>query len=478
MVRGSSLWCLACNSTPQISCAGKHSVLSKPEDTVEYLIAQARDMKLALMCGAGISSWAPTSMPPGDELKESVLRGIGLENTPVVAGLSLEHVMSKVGWGVESCLAEIFEGRESKPNLWHHFVARLMKNRYVTHVFTTNFDQMIEAALTGWKYPDDYLPVTNEQYKVGETEFTEDQQKPTIWHLHGTYRYGSMCVTTSHVQDPDLATTRIGPLAKYLESAGHTLLLLGYSARDLDVKDVLQNRKGQYGAVVVSLGSTKSGELPAFRALEGCFGDIAGFRVTIRDYVAFVEEVWNRLRLPVWSAELRRQAEKLPLKLWTNCVQSWRAGLPDDVGRHVASRMGAEIKVAGAYSGSTTIKLGKDEIRIAGDCIFINVGPGDRFGPLYAGCSINRGILRWDLLNRRLRAAGYLHQSRHVEAQEDIPPTLCSADEKEALHYIDQFVEETKQSRAYRELSNYREFVDHAGMLLTRHDFLHSLTQS
>lgn len=143
----------------------------------------------------------------------------------------------------------------------------------------------------------------------------------------------------------------------------------------------------------------------------------------------------------------------------------------------IASRIGTEIKVTGSYSGATTARLGEDEGRIVRKFISINMSPGgSRWFALFRDCTADRGVLGWPVFNRSLRAIGYLGDARTIQSQESINPTQCCLEEEEAALYIRRFVVEEKQSKPYRELSNYRGLVQKAETLLTEHAFLHCLT--
>jgi len=164
------------------------------------------------MCGAGISHWAPSNKPLGDELKDFLRKSLAREITTdtrlqaqlMSESLSLEEFISKSGWGVESSLDRIFSKEGSLPNAWHRFIATLIKKGLLRCIFTVNFDRLIEKALEELSLdsPRDYSIIANERYEPANGEDPIDSDKPTLFYLHGTHNAWSMCVTVPHIVDP------------------------------------------------------------------------------------------------------------------------------------------------------------------------------------------------------------------------------------------------------------------------------------
>jgi hypothetical protein len=211
--------------------------------------------------------------------------------------------------------------------------------------------------------------------------------------------------------------------------------------------------------------------------LDGCFAGISGLRVTTASYPDFIAGMWDRLELGERDRELESEAERPPMTLWTEPLQSWQKQLPACATPHIASRLRDGLQSLGSFSGATTIRLGKDEVRIMGEGVMINITAeaGETFR-IFGDCTPDRGFLGWPIFNLRLRAVGYLGEKRALRAEQTLRAALCCPDEEEILGYIRAFIEDERAAEPYRSMSNYRSLVHKARALLTTHAFLHALT--
>ena len=119
--------------------------------------------ELFVFAGAGVSRSMPASLPVFDELRDEVLKQLGLEqymwhkggngasvaSAPgrVAGGLAPELFMlglSEAHIAVESWLAEVLSGLGKEPNAAHHALARLAAEG--SRVWTVNFDTLTEQA--------------------------------------------------------------------------------------------------------------------------------------------------------------------------------------------------------------------------------------------------------------------------------------------------------------------------------------------
>ncbi len=184
-----------------------------------------------VFAGAGVSCSAPSALPVFNSIRDQVLTQLGLEAylpngrgstselVKVAAGLAPEPFMlalTEAGIAVEDWLAGLLSG--TGPNAAHQALAQLAASG--ARIWTVNFDTLIEAAA-----PDSVKCVA----------WPDDPAKDTgICKPHGTVG-GKLIVTARQVLKP-LASSWLDKLRS--DIAGRTVVLLGYSARDLDLQPV------------------------------------------------------------------------------------------------------------------------------------------------------------------------------------------------------------------------------------------------
>jgi DNA-binding CsgD family transcriptional regulator len=126
-----------------------------PERRVTRLVQAAKQRRLVLYIGAGISMGPPSCGPAGpalaDVLRPFVARMLGVDEVEV-ADLSLEALAERVAVEVPDRLDELrelaavaFDFRGIEPNFGHEMVALLIRERLVEAI-TVNWDCRIERA--------------------------------------------------------------------------------------------------------------------------------------------------------------------------------------------------------------------------------------------------------------------------------------------------------------------------------------------
>jgi hypothetical protein len=203
--------------------------------------------ELFVFAGAGVSRSMPASLPVFDELRDEVLKRLGLEqymrheggsdsieeSAPqrVAGDLAPELFMlglSEAHIAVESWLAEVLKGKE--PNAAHHALARLAAEG--SRVWTVNFDTLIEQA-SGHTLRTVAWPASP----------SPDAQllKP-----HGSVG-GELIVTARQVIER-LGDTWLERLRS--DIYGRTVLFIGYRGRDLDFQPVWDEVLSEAAAVI------------------------------------------------------------------------------------------------------------------------------------------------------------------------------------------------------------------------------------
>jgi hypothetical protein len=194
---------------------------------------------VVVFAGAGLSCSMPANLPMFDELRDEILRQLGLERymwrenerymwrenedksnrQKVAQALAPELFMlglSQADIGVEDWLAKVLSGAE--PNAAHHAVAKLAAAG--SRVWTVNFDTLIEKAsgktLHTGAWPAEPLP-------------TARLLKP-----HGSVG-GKLIVTARQVIE-ELGSRWEERLRS--DVRGRTVLFIGYRGRDLDFQPI------------------------------------------------------------------------------------------------------------------------------------------------------------------------------------------------------------------------------------------------
>lgn len=483
--RNASQWCLVCSKPPISKCYSTHSVLDR-ETVFDYLRSRALDKELSMFCGAGISRWRPSNKPLAGELKHQILDSLWKklpEKSPSLLAsteerLSLEELISRSGWGIEFSLEKVFSNKGSRPNPWHEYIAGLLRNNLVPCVFTTNFDRLLELAAgdVGLESPQQYGIVSNERYEPDYKEDLGTSEKPTLCYLHGTYYAWDMCVTVPHVIDPILAETRLRGLEGYLKGKNRCMLVVGYSASDRDVTNMLRRNPSKFNAEVISIRSEPDW---AFSGLEGCFRGLRGFKLGVPGHEEFLKKLWPMAKGGRWKWNSKNPLTHDATR-WRRIMQSWANSLPTksipDIIERICSR---EPFQPDQSDPKITVAVEKDTVEIVGDIVVINVKHSKKNKYSLMKYTPNSGVLLWPEFNRRMRSLGYLNKSKDIEIgwQQLRSTHLCNFKEKEISFYLKQLIEAEKSSLISRSDKNLREFLPKAEALLESHPLLHELVR-
>ncbi len=136
------------------------------EATIKQVTRYIKTGEACFFLGAGISFFSPSDFPSGIELKTMVFDAIcskdeklwdtvlkryhnGSEFASRVDRLSPERVFGRLYEVVGDSLLEVFSAfRDSEPNQIRWIIAYCVRLGWFRAIFTTNFDQLLESALT------------------------------------------------------------------------------------------------------------------------------------------------------------------------------------------------------------------------------------------------------------------------------------------------------------------------------------------
>ena len=219
---------------------------------VERLIAHARGEGLLVFAGAGISTSPPSSLPNWWQFNEAVLNSlagsVAAYTTPKLGEWIFGELLARRSAGtqfapdymadiiVEEAGMDYFEIVQAldaeETNAAHRGIARLAKSGHVRAFVTTNFDRMVERAMTAASVPYEVF-ASADQYSDLEAKIAAGTlaSVPVI-KVHGTVEdIDSMVDTMSQrlVGRPEALERTLAALF-----ARHHVLFIGFSGADLD----------------------------------------------------------------------------------------------------------------------------------------------------------------------------------------------------------------------------------------------------
>jgi len=214
------------------------SVLRPPlislEEVHQFLVKLWSDPggRSTIFAGAGISVPGPSHLPTARDVIEHVTKA--LTNHPLIenyhhelaeslqqASVKMEILFEIVQQSAGVKLAQLFKVFDGKaPNLYHHFVARLLENGSVGHLITTNFDRLIEKACA--KEP--VVFASDDEHKR--------RASSAIYKIHGTVDRPETIVAVLKQVSRGLGLSKRQLM---VETLSQTCLVLGWSDDDIDL---------------------------------------------------------------------------------------------------------------------------------------------------------------------------------------------------------------------------------------------------
>jgi hypothetical protein len=286
-----------------------------------------------------------------------------------------------------------------------------------------------------------------------------------------------MCVTIPHITNPTLSKTRLRGLEEFLTGDNRTLLVVGYSARDKDISDMIGSKPSRFKAEVIEVG--REGPGWTFSGLEGSFHGFRGVRFCVADHREFLKRLWMKSKQGPWIRGAKCSLMHRDNR-WRTSVQSWADGLRRDSVSLIAERICSPTSFEGIESNPRIIiHLNDQKVEIVGDIIAINIRHSKNNRYHLMKYTPNSGIFLWAEFNRRMRSLGYLEKSRTivVKAGQGDTTCLCNFKEREISFYMRRLLEGERSSLLFRSDERFREFMPRAEALLNSHSVLHALVQ-
>lgn len=210
------------------------------EEQTTQIVDLLKKRQLVFFVGAGISMAPPSNLPAAGNLRDMVTQAV-CERSKVTRGcydrirsknLPLEVVFQmiydRIGDHFFDCLDVLDDG---KPNDNHRFLAKAAKDGHVKAIITTNFDHLIEDAMTdpeiGLEHGRDFRVYADERSFIPREDVIE------IFKIHGTIDDRSTIITTLQQVGKGLSLNKAETLEYFLRN--YFIIFVGYGGNDLDI---------------------------------------------------------------------------------------------------------------------------------------------------------------------------------------------------------------------------------------------------
>jgi tetratricopeptide (TPR) repeat protein/NAD-dependent SIR2 family protein deacetylase len=302
------------------------------------LVELIRHGKTVIFCGAGISY--NSGLPLAGPFMTAVLDTLNANQDEIdsISRVSIPFE-SFVGILQENssidALLDIYEVGQPNPN--HTLIANLMVSGNLNTVVTTNFDKLIERALTlqGWVAGADYdIYYRDEDFSGIEWEST----RPKLIKIHGSiHDRTDIAITMQLVAGKRHAESRKTVIDKVFGSGKHKrVLVLGYSSSDsFDLVPYIETiDEGHREVVVVAHDNslTDTIQIEDIRQQKDK-NPFAKFRGSYRlrcSTDALVQKIWNAtLKVPYKIEPVAGE------DAWMKAIADWSSSLPSEAAEHL-----------------------------------------------------------------------------------------------------------------------------------------------
>jgi tetratricopeptide (TPR) repeat protein len=279
------------------------------------LFALVRARQVAVFCGAGISR--NSGLPLAAHIVSAFLDAVNAtpEERRAVIDAELPFELFMQSLDEHRSVRPVFDTfSQARPNTNHFFLAHLMSAGYVSDVFTTNFDCLIEDAVASQDYD-----LLDDDQSFERTAWQTARRR--IVKIHGSLaKYENMAFTLRQVASGKLAERR-GKALDYLFRDGphFAVMVLGYSGSDrFDISPRLESYQANGKTVIVLDHGVQAAPQPlSAKPQPNPFAQFPGIRLTA-DTDAFVRQLWETV-LPVPHAAIRSPA----IESWRDAIVEW-----------------------------------------------------------------------------------------------------------------------------------------------------------
>lgn len=237
----------------------KQNTASEVDITINKIIESIKSNETVVFCGAGISR--DSGLPVVNQIVPYILEKLNVPKEDLELILNQENC-TKIPFEAfmevlqeNSSMERIFDiYNQGEPNTNHILLANLIKEGKLKTIVTTNFDNLIENALS--MEPKNLIE--NKDYDViyKEEDFEKinwSDSRIRIIKIHGSVKdQKRMVITLKQVANQILSTARMSIIENiFSKGKHHNVLILGYSSSDifdlsLHIQSINKNFKNVY----------------------------------------------------------------------------------------------------------------------------------------------------------------------------------------------------------------------------------------
>lgn len=330
------------------------------------IIQALKCKRISVFCGAGISY--NSGLPIVSELLEYLFSKLELTTSQAASvyesNLPFESIMEMVLR--ESSLDEIQDIFTSGlPNANHILLAKLAKHGFLSTIYTTNFDVLIERAL------EDEGLLSGRNFKVhsSESDFNSIDWRSdciNIIKIHGcASKKAEMAITMSLIASDKYSAMRKNLLYQIFGTIRiSSVMVLGYSCSDLDLTPLIESFTGKIPQVIFIEHQTSNAncfvEPVSFKSFKNPFRNYEGLRIYI-DTKKIVKDIWEKVLTDQYINDQHASVH------WKDNIDQWYLKSVEESGNGVKHHIAGRLLYAVAEFNQA-IQHNKSAIKIAMDC--------------------------------------------------------------------------------------------------------------
>jgi len=204
---------------------------------------------------------------------------------------------------------------DAPPNKYHHFLAKLLIDQKIPAIFTTNFDTLIESAISAKEAHSDKNYIIHKKWLP--QHFTTPSNKDSyLFKLHGCINDTKSIIIALDEVGKRSAEQKYDCFRYYLEN--YFVFFMGYRGADIDIYSHLATTKCK-GIIWNALSQNE--ELPKIRRLINSVGG----RIIYGSIFDILEEIRSYLGIPTYCPKYNSNLTK---KNYKQILSKWSRQIP------------------------------------------------------------------------------------------------------------------------------------------------------